>query len=629
MSHKLTLGDLSYDQFFAIRLTADDAHYGWLDSRYLWPPIAGGAPANPNKSVQFNDDGVFGGDADLIWDKATKRMRIGGTGIPLSKLAIIGSEDIPQLIVQATENQLNIPLILLLDSNSSELARIYVEDDPINNMGIGKQALRLGGGRSGGAICNLAIGYESLYSNDEGGSRNLAIGYKAMHYNIIGMINTAIGHFSLFSNIDGYHNIGVGDDTLYNNVDGYGNIAVGADCLMSNIHGSANLAIGMGALFNTIGSNNIALGYCCATNLTMGSNNIFIGCSTDAPSPTADYQMLIGDCLHGVLNLGYIGIGAIPTKRFSVMEKFQVDDNGDPIKIKNVAYIWPSTGAAGFFYRDANGNVSFQSGEFHNRQHALSSGDDHTGSIDDNQHGSRGAGLHADSHARQHSITSTDDHQFPGGTDGFLRKDGTFVMPPGASLDDFPFTPNHTWEIDHFLGFDLSKWHPVIEGECTVEMFEFINGCIRLVSDGGYVYINKNDIGNWIDWFRYKFNWHISCNGDATIEIGLSGHAEDGNPDDILDKVIFRHPKGEPNWWVVTKKEGSETTTDTGIAFSGAWVKLLAHYTSEDDMNFYIDDVLVATHIENIPTILLQPYAMIQDAEASLLIDYWKAKQNP
>ena len=46
----------------------------------------------------------------------------------------------------------------------------------------------------------------------------------------------------------------------------------------------------------------------------------------------------------------------------------------------------------------------------HARQHALSSGDDHTGEITDAQHGNRAAGLHADSHARQHSMVSAPDH---------------------------------------------------------------------------------------------------------------------------------------------------------------------------------------------------------------------------
>ncbi len=59
----------------------------------------------------------------------------------------------------------------------------------------------------------------------------------------------------------------------------------------------------------------------------------------------------------------------------------------------------------------------------HDRQHALDSAEDHTGTITDTQHGSRGADLHADSHARQHDMDSGDDHG--AGTEGDLVRAGT------------------------------------------------------------------------------------------------------------------------------------------------------------------------------------------------------------
>jgi len=54
----------------------------------------------------------------------------------------------------------------------------------------------------------------------------------------------------------------------------------------------------------------------------------------------------------------------------------------------------------------------------HARQHALDSAADHTGAITDTQHGSRGANLHTDSHARQHNMDSASDHG--AGTQGDL-----------------------------------------------------------------------------------------------------------------------------------------------------------------------------------------------------------------
>ena len=58
----------------------------------------------------------------------------------------------------------------------------------------------------------------------------------------------------------------------------------------------------------------------------------------------------------------------------------------------------------------------------HARQHALDSVDDHTGTITDTQHGSRGAGLHADSHARAHAMDGASDHS--AGTLGDLIRAG-------------------------------------------------------------------------------------------------------------------------------------------------------------------------------------------------------------
>jgi len=49
-------------------------------------------------------------------------------------------------------------------------------------------------------------------------------------------------------------------------------------------------------------------------------------------------------------------------------------------------------------------------GDSHARSHALDSASDHTGSINDSGHGSRASGLHADSHARQHALDSVSDH---------------------------------------------------------------------------------------------------------------------------------------------------------------------------------------------------------------------------
>ena len=58
----------------------------------------------------------------------------------------------------------------------------------------------------------------------------------------------------------------------------------------------------------------------------------------------------------------------------------------------------------------------------HTRQHALDDALDHTGTISDAQHGARGADLHADSHARAHAMDQALDHS--AGTLGDLIRAG-------------------------------------------------------------------------------------------------------------------------------------------------------------------------------------------------------------
>lgn len=45
----------------------------------LWAVCPATPPANPTASVQFNGAGVFGGDANFIWDNVNKNLGIGGT----------------------------------------------------------------------------------------------------------------------------------------------------------------------------------------------------------------------------------------------------------------------------------------------------------------------------------------------------------------------------------------------------------------------------------------------------------------------------------------------------------------------------------------------------------------------
>ncbi len=107
---------------------------------------------------------------------------------------------------------------------------------------------------------NTAMGYMALYSNDAGDG-NTAIGVESMKLNQGGLHCTAVGYQSLFSNNNGGdYNVGIGYKANYMNTSGLGNVAVGAHALYANNNYSACTAIGTAVLYNNFGDNNVAFG---------------------------------------------------------------------------------------------------------------------------------------------------------------------------------------------------------------------------------------------------------------------------------------------------------------------------------------------------------------------------------
>ena len=44
-----------------------------------WESVPASGDAGPDQAVQYNDNGVIVGDANFLWDKTLRRVRIGGT----------------------------------------------------------------------------------------------------------------------------------------------------------------------------------------------------------------------------------------------------------------------------------------------------------------------------------------------------------------------------------------------------------------------------------------------------------------------------------------------------------------------------------------------------------------------
>jgi hypothetical protein len=179
-----------------------------------------------------------------------------GTTMPAGKLHIVGSANIPQLIIKANSTQSNTnPLISLRDNNNNDL--IWIHSDKTTDCFVG----RLAGGMNGSGDDNSFFG-SNAGENNTTGSDNTAMGSLALNSNLSGFSNTAIGNESLLLNTAGVNNCGIGSASLHNNLTGNHNAALGRVALYSNTVGYGNVAIGTAALFNNVGgSQSVALGY--------------------------------------------------------------------------------------------------------------------------------------------------------------------------------------------------------------------------------------------------------------------------------------------------------------------------------------------------------------------------------
>jgi hypothetical protein len=123
----------------------------------------------------------------------------------------------------------------------------------------------------------VAIGYDSLYSNDNDGA-----GFSSG--------NTAVGCLALYSNTDGAFNTALGYNALYRATNTYGQ--------------GFNTAVGYEALYNaTTGENNTAIGGGC--NITTGNNNIIIG-DYNPNNPMLPYADTSTD--NAYIRIGYQGL---------------------------------------------------------------------------------------------------------------------------------------------------------------------------------------------------------------------------------------------------------------------------------------------------------------------------------
>lgn len=243
------------------------------DCKTSWSQVRS-VPGGQNGHIQFNDNGAFGGDANLFWDNINKRLGIGALS--------------PNNTIQVKD---------LINFNNTNLStslgyRAAPAAAGVFGTFIGYQA-----GLVNSGAYNTAVGGEALYANTTGES-NTANGFYALRNNTVGTVNTAVGSETLKNNTTGIANTAYGSNALGSNTDGDYNTAIGYSALASNRvlfstrQESNNTAVGFYALYsNTSGANNTALGSRAGNtadfanaNIT-GSNNVFIGYNSGPATP--------------------------------------------------------------------------------------------------------------------------------------------------------------------------------------------------------------------------------------------------------------------------------------------------------------------------------------------------------
>ncbi len=289
-----------------------------------------GTPGGLNKTVQYNNNGVFAGDtAAMVWDNANKRLGI-GTSNPLGRVVIKGSATAPA----------NEPLFEIKNKLGQQIMVVYEDSvhffitdaaTPSNRGGFA-----VSGRNNAKAVTNnylsvrpdstriytgdtiAGFGVENIGSSNDSylhlTQYNSFIGNLAGHNNVVtgsnGIYNNYIGYYSGYANISGRSNVFLGHQAGLNSTASYDvfignesgtnstgayNVFIGDSSGYANLAGNNNMFLGYrSGKKNTSGTFNMFMGSQAGINNTTGTNNIFIGYNSGAGNSTGTGNIYIG-----------------------------------------------------------------------------------------------------------------------------------------------------------------------------------------------------------------------------------------------------------------------------------------------------------------------------------------------
>jgi hypothetical protein len=202
--------------------------------------------------------------------------------------------------------------------------------------------------------------------------------------------------------------------------------------------------------------------------------------------------------------------------------------------------------------------------------------------------------------------------------------------------------------MDDFTGVsldDTDDWTVIKDSSASADIAaDVVNGAITLSSqattDNDGASIQGNEIfalsSTRDRWFETIVT-PTDAEGDAIeICVGLTVNFAT-NPEAMLtaaDRIVFQVDDGDSNIDCVTEKDGTATTTDSGVDIaSGTAVTLGFHVKGTGSVEFFVNRNLVATHTTNLPddenlAIGAMELSGSATGTKSINIDYLFAAQN-
>ncbi|MDP6880084.1 MAG: hypothetical protein QGF15_04380 [Alteromonas macleodii] len=176
--------------------------------------------------------------------------------------------------------------------------------------------------------------------------------------------------------------------------------------------------------------------------------------------------------------------------------------------------------------------------------------------------------------------------------------------------------PDYVTFMDDFTGIALdttNDWTVVKDSSATAALgADAESGTLVLTSqattddDGSSVQGNEIfavESGRDI-WFETRIKVGDSEGSAIDLCVGLTVNFAT-NPEAMLtaaDRIVFQVDDGDTNIDCITEKDGTATTTDSGVDIADdTYVKLGFHVTDDAKVEFFVNRNLVATHTDNIP----------------------------